>query len=167
MRSLDWLRPAVDGAELATRFWGPAALGCARGARVATRTPGLGPGSVKAAREFAGQTLQRWGMPDLGNDVGLVVSELLTNALRHGLPPCGQYLGVSPIRIGLLYPGSCILCAVADPSDQVPVVKCPDHFAETGRGLHVVASLSSHWGWTAANHAGKVVWATFGVSRAF
>lgn len=156
--SLDWLRPAVDEAELATGYWPPLA---ARGARVATRTPGLGPGSVKVAREFAGQTVQRWGMPDLANDVGIVISELLTNALRHGLRCCSQYADPFPIRIGLLYPGGCVLCAVADPSHQVPVVKCADYLAESGRGLHVVASLCDYWGWTAPDHAGKVVWATF------
>ncbi len=156
---LEWLRPAMETAAPAHMYW-PSA-GWTRSARVATRTPGPEPGAVKAARDFAGSTLRRWGMADLEVDVGVVVSELLTNALRHALPRQSEQLGASPIRLGLLYPGPCVLCAVADPSDQVPVVKTPDYLAETGRGLHVVASLCHRWGWTAPCHTGKVVWATF------
>ncbi len=100
-------------------------------------------------------------MTDLGTDVGVVVSELLTNALRHALPRHAEQPDAWPIRVGLLCPGPCVLCAVADPSDQVPVVKEPDYLAETGRGLHVVASLCDRWGWTAPCRAGKIVWATF------
>lgn len=160
---LEWLRPAVEIAAPATGCWPsvPARVGWTHSPRVATRTPSLGPGAVKAARDFTGATLRRWGMADLDGDVGVVVSELLTNALRHALPrPAGQP-ACSPIRVGLLHPGPCVLCAVADPSHEVPVVKEPDHLAETGRGLHVIASLSDRWGWTAPSRTGKVVWAMF------
>jgi hypothetical protein len=158
---LDWLRPAVEVAAPAGRYFAPVPVrgGWTRSPRVATRTPGLEFGSVKAARDFARATLRRWGMADLGNDGGVVVSELLTNALRHALPRRAGF-AAAPIRIGLLHPGPCVLCAVADPSDQVPVVREPDHLAETGRGLHVIASLSDRWGWTVPGRNGKVVWAT-------
>jgi len=160
---LDWLRPALEVAAPAGRYFTPVPVAGAwtRSPRVATRTPGLEYGSVKAARDFAGATLRRWGMADLGNDVGVVVSELLTNALRHALPRPAGFATARPIKIGLLHPGPCVLCAVADPSEQVPVVKEPDYFAETGRGLHVIASLSDRWGWTAPSQSGKLVWATF------
>jgi hypothetical protein len=39
------------------------------------------------------------------------------------------------------------------------VVKEPDYFAETGRGLHIIDSLSESWGWTPPDRAGKSVWA--------
>jgi anti-sigma regulatory factor (Ser/Thr protein kinase) len=163
--NLEWLKPAVEVAAPASGHW-PAAAAQAdwiRSPRVATRTPGLGPASVKAARDFAVQTVRRWGMADLDSDVGVVVSELVTNALRHALPQLTRCPDRSPIRLGLLHPGPCVLCAVADPSNEIPVVKEPDHFAESGRGLHVIASLSDQWGWTAPSIDGKVVWAMFAV----
>jgi anti-sigma regulatory factor (Ser/Thr protein kinase) len=135
---------------------------------VATRTPSLDAGSVRAARDFNRATLQRWGVTGCCDDIAVVMSELLTNALHHALParPAGSVRPVDgldrsrwPIRLGLMQPGSSVLCAVADPSDQVPVLREPDYLAESGRGLHVVASLSSEWGWTAPGPSGKVVWA--------
>ena len=165
---LDWLRPAVEVAAPVGRYIAPVRVTGAwtRSPRVATRTPGLEFGSVKAARDFAGVTLRRWGMADLGNDVGVVVSELLTNALRHALPGPAGLAATAPIRIGLLHPGPCVLCAVADPSDQVPILREPDYLAESGRGLHVIASLSDRWGWTTPSSDGKVVWATFPAAAA-
>ncbi len=163
---LDWLRPAMEKAALAKGCCPSATAGLTPQARVATRTPYLDPCSVKATREFARETLQRWDVADLTNDVGVVLSELLTNALRHAVPGQAGCSSAGAIRVGLLSPGSSVLCAVADPSAQVPVVKEPDYLAETGRGLHVVASLSDRWGWTPPGHAGKVVWATFRVPGA-
>jgi anti-sigma regulatory factor (Ser/Thr protein kinase) len=166
---LDWLKPAVEVAAPACGGWAPARSARANGTaisawtrapRVATRTPQPAPCSVKAARDFTEATLRRWGVADLADDVGVVMSELLTNALRHGVPGAPQS-SPPPIRLGLLHPGTCVLCAVADPSAQVPVLKEPDYLAESGRGLHVVASLSQQWGWTAPGSCGKVVWATF------
>lgn len=161
----EWLAPAMEMAAAAGGNWppvyaAPVALTAARFPRVATRTPGLHAGSVRAARDFTRATLQRWGVTTCRDDVAVVMSELLTNALHHALPP-GAAQPRWPIRLGLLQPGPCVLCAVADPSDQVPMLKDPDYLAESGRGLHVVASLSSGWGWTAPGRAGKIVWAMF------
>ncbi len=167
----DWLAPAAEmaAAEMAAAasssrpspFAAPVALEPMRFPRVATRTPGLDAGSVRAARNFTRATLQRWGVTDCCDDIAVVMSELLTNALHHALPRGGTAQYRWPIRLGLLHPGPSLLCAVADPSDRVPVVKEPDFLAESGRGLHVVASLSNGWGWTAPGPAGKVVWARF------
>ena len=134
-------------------------------ARVATRALSLEPVSVGRARDFTMATVRRWGLAALADDIGIVVSELLTNALRHGrrnrvLGPARRTAGW-PIRLGLLCPGSCVLCAVADPSDEVPEMREPDYLAETGRGLHVIDSLSESWGWTIPDADGKVVWALF------
>ncbi|HUZ23841.1 MAG TPA: hypothetical protein VMV07_08745, partial [Streptosporangiaceae bacterium] len=54
--------------------------------RVATRAPGSDLGSVAAARGFARCTLQRWGLAGRCDDITLVLSELLANALRHTVP---------------------------------------------------------------------------------
>lgn len=136
----------------------PDALACALTAR---------PESVKLARDFARTTLYSWGMPDLFDDLGLVVSELVTNALRHALSvdgldrPSDELTHLSPIRVTLRRNGSHVVCAVTDPSDDIPIRKKPDHVAESGRGLHLVESFSRAWGWTPMTGRGKVVWALF------
>jgi anti-sigma regulatory factor (Ser/Thr protein kinase) len=126
--------------------------------RVATRTLGPGTGSVRTARDFTLATLQRWGTAERSQDIAIVVSELLTNALRHAVPASGE---PRPIRFGLLQPGSCVLCAVADPSRAAPVLQTRGSFAETGRGLQIICALSDQWGF-APSDPGKVVWAMFG-----
>ena len=127
--------------------------------RIATRTPGTGPRSVRVAREFALATLQRWGVAERSEDIAIVISELLTNALRHALPEPGH---TRPIRLGLLQPGPCLLCAVTDPSRAAPIPQAPREFlSETGRGLQIICALSDRWGYTPLSDAGKVVWATF------
>jgi hypothetical protein len=100
-------------------------------------------------------------MPGCCDDVAVVVSELLTNALRHRPPPACDVGSRWPIRVGLLQSGPCVLCAVADPSETPPVRKEPDHLAESGRGLEVVNALSDEWGYTTVSDMGKIVWATF------
>lgn len=127
--------------------------------RIATRTPGSELASVAAARDFARSTLHRWGVAGRCDDITLVMSELLANALRHAPPRPGGW----PVRLGLLQhrPGSAVLCAIADPSPAPPVPAPPDDLAERGRGLHVVEELSDQWGYTTPSPRGKVVWATF------
>jgi Histidine kinase-like ATPase domain len=136
--------------------------------RVATRTPALAAHSVATARAFALRTLQRWSEPGRAADVAAVVSELLTNALRHSLPdeyPVGT-TARWPIRLGLLHTGPCLLCAVADPSERAPVPRHPGCLDEDGRGLQLVESLSDQWGFCPApDGLGKVVWATFATQR--
>jgi anti-sigma regulatory factor (Ser/Thr protein kinase) len=129
--------------------------------RVATCTPGTDAGSVHAARDFTLATLHRWDAAERGEDIAIVVTELLTNALRHALPWPGDPSPPSPIRLGLLQPGSCVLCAVADPGRAVPVPQGPGSLAETGRGLQIIRALSDMWGYTVLGDAGKVVWAAF------
>ena len=123
------------------------------------------PKPVRAARDFAVATVQRWGAAGCADDVAIVVSELVTNALRHALPGSGGTQQRRPVRLGLLQPGPCVLCAVADPSRTVPVAKEADVLAETGRGLHVVSALADLWGYTTPSDKGKAVWAMFPAHR--
>jgi Histidine kinase-like ATPase domain len=194
-----WLRLAAEMAGLTSANWrpapDPASTGPVRLPRVAMRTLGADVGSVRAARDFALATLRRWGTTERSQDIAIVVSELLTNALRHAVPgsavpgsavpgsavpgsavpgsavpgsavPGSAVPGSSasrtrrPIRFGLLQPGSCVLCAVADPSRAAPVLQTRGSLAETGRGLHIICALSDQWGYTASD-TGKVVWAMF------
>ncbi len=136
------------------------------------RTPGTDTRSVGSARDFCLSTMRRWGVTDRRDDVAVVVSELLTNALRHAVPQAGA-AGAAPgrtgrsrwpLRLGLVQPGQFVLCAVADPSPRLPEAKDPDYLAESGRGLHVISALSDRWGCTVPAETGKVVWALFSVS---
>jgi hypothetical protein len=134
--------------------------------------------AVKAARDFTRGTLDRWGLGELFDDVALVASELVTNALRHALHLRmeGQESGdgrvpqqagapalesLLPIRISLVHRAPQVVCAVSDPSSAGPVTRAADYIAESGRGLHLVDSFSRSWGWHPLAGAGKVVWALF------
>ncbi len=126
---------------------------------------GVDGGPVRVAREFTVATLRRWGLTGRCDDITIVVSEMLTNALRHARPGSGDVPGRPPIRMGLCAglstPGPWVLCAVADPSRAIPVPRASTSLAETGRGLHIIRALSDDWGYTAPDRTGKVVWATF------
>ncbi|GAA2133558.1 ATP-binding protein [Kitasatospora kazusensis] len=142
--------------------------------------------AVRTAREFARSTLQGWGLGDLFDDVALVASELVTNALRHALAPGREGQAAIepsrfpvqpgprqaeprlqpachtlPIRISLVHRSPQVVCAVSDPSSSGPVAREADFVAESGRGLHLVDSFSRSWGWHPLAGAGKVVWALF------
>ena len=100
-------------------------------------------------------------MAERSPDITIVVSELLTNAIRHALPASGETGPQRPVRLGLLQPGSCVLCAVADPSKAAPTLQTPGSLTETGRGLYIIGALSDQWGYTTPSETGKVVWALF------
>lgn len=115
--------------------------------------------SVKTARDVTRATLARWGFAELGDDAALVVSELVTNAVRH-LPHPDAY-GERPITLLLLHSTPHVLLAVSDPSDGVPTPKEPDFISEHGRGLYIVDTYSDRWGWNPLARGGKAVWALF------
>jgi anti-sigma regulatory factor (Ser/Thr protein kinase) len=159
-----WLMSAMEMAALASGNWplradpGPLSWTCFP--RVATRRMGGDARSVQEARDFTIATVQRWGAAERYEDIAVVVSELVTNALRHGRPDSGSP-SRWPIRLGMVKPGSCVLCAVADPSTKPPVPEEQGYLAETGRGLQVIDALSDQWGFTMPGGIGKVVWALF------
>lgn len=121
------------------------------------------PESVKLARDFARETLVAWGLPSLCDDLTCVISELVTNALNHGLPCSACSRWARPIRVCLTMQLAHVLCTVSDPGGGVPTLKPPDYLRESGRGLHVVASCSDMWGWNRLDAGGKVIWAAFRV----
>ena len=154
-----WLMPAAEMAALAGGNGAPsphaAPVRWACFPEIASPASGVDASRICAAREFTISTLQGWGVAERCEDVAVVVSELLTNALLHALPAAGQARTGWPVRLGLL------ICAVADPSRVAPVLQQPEHFGETGRGLHVIAALSDRWGCTVPTDIGKVLWAMF------
>jgi Histidine kinase-like ATPase domain len=133
--------------------------------KVATRTPAPVTRSITAARAFTMRTMQKWGASQRADDAAAVVTELMTNALRHALtalPLDDEAPSAWPIRLGLADPGPFLVCAVADPCAHAPTPRQPDWQDEAGRGLLVVATLSDQWGFcTAPGGQGKVVWAAF------
>lgn len=82
--------------------------------------------AVKSARDFTGVTLSGWGLSAHFDNVGLVVSELVTNALRHGLPDDAPTAEEPPVRLHLMRWTSRLVCAVRDPSSAAPVARIPD-----------------------------------------
>jgi anti-sigma regulatory factor (Ser/Thr protein kinase) len=129
--------------------------------------------AVRGARSFTRSTLGQWGLDDRFDDVSLVVSELVTNALRHALPD-GTREGdpESPVRLHLMRWSTRLVCAVRDPSEDCPAgggepfspERTDENLdLESGRGLFLVDSYSDSWGWhpLAGRLTGKVVWALF------
>ncbi|MFI7132458.1 ATP-binding protein [Nonomuraea sp. NPDC050153] len=110
----------------------------------------LEPACVATARRFVDQTLTTWGTLGLAFDAQLVVSELVTNAMRHGG-------GAAQLR--LLSHGAELACVVTDHSRTVPVATAPDVFSEFGRGLRLIDALCTAWGWLSPGDARKLVWA--------
>ena len=160
-----WLLLAAEMAGLAGGSWrsppDPARTGWGCPPRIATRALGAQAGSVRAARYFTVATLRRWGTAHSSQDIAIVVSEMVTNALRHALPGPGDTGPRRPVRLGLLQQGPWVLCAVADPGTAVPVPRTPGSLAEAGRGLQMICAFSDLWGYTTPSEAGKVVWAMF------
>ncbi|MDT0446852.1 ATP-binding protein [Streptomyces johnsoniae] len=124
------------------------------------------PESVRKARDFTRSTLQGWRLPEQFDAVALVVSELVTNALRHGVRArSADYEPTAPpaVELELMRCSRRLICAVRDPSAAAPRVGEMEGAAESGRGLHLVECFSDNWGWrplTGTRH-GKVVWAVF------
>ncbi|MCL2555056.1 MAG: ATP-binding protein [Actinomycetia bacterium] len=125
------------------------------------------PSSVTRTRSFLRSTLTGWQLPDLVDDATAIAAELVANAVTHALrPAAAPPLPPEPSAwIALLRTDHAVVCAVADPSPDLPAMAEPEPFAESGRGLHIVAELSETWGHSRAETAGKTVWARLASAR--
>jgi anti-sigma regulatory factor (Ser/Thr protein kinase) len=103
---------------------------------------------VARAREFATALLEEWGETTLIDDVVLAVSELVTNAVLHARTQVDVALRQTPRGLRI---------EVSDRSPAVPRTRTYGPTAATGRGLHLVAQLSSEWGVDRTTE-GKSVW---------
>lgn len=135
-------RPADDVALLVART-----LALDPG-RVATLDLPSDPATVSTARRFTSDTLTSWGLDDLSFIAELVVSELVTNAVRYGK---------SPIQLRLIRQPT-LTCEVYDAGSTAPHMRRARTFDEGGRGLLLVAQLTERWG-TRHGREGKVIWA--------
>ena len=104
--------------------------------------------SVRRARHEARTQMERWGLGRQGEVVKLLVSELVTNAIRHGR---GQ------IRVTMSVENGVLRCGVEDESAEPPRMRHVGWDAERGRGMHLVDMLACRWG-SAHTRLGKVVW---------
>lgn len=104
---------------------------------------------VARARELTRAQLAAWNMSELDFNTGLVVSELVTNAVRYG--------GRGPVCLRLLRDDS-LICEVSDRSNTSPRIRRAATTEEGGRGLFLVAQFTKSWG-ARYMPQGKTVWA--------
>ncbi|MFH8840647.1 SpoIIE family protein phosphatase [Streptomyces sp. NPDC017868] len=104
--------------------------------------------SVSRVRKECADQLAAWGLEGLSFTAELILSELITNAIRYG---------AEPIRVRMLRDSS-LVCEVSDGSSTAPHLRYAATTDEGGRGLFLVAQLAERWG-TRYSARGKVIWA--------
>ncbi|MCO6008109.1 SpoIIE family protein phosphatase [Actinoallomurus purpureus] len=135
-------RPADDVALLVAR------TGALDADHVATWDLPCDPAVVSEVRVHASDQLAAWGLGAMAFTTELVVSELVTNAIRYGR---------SPIQLRMILQSD-LTCEVSDASSTAPHLRRARDLDEGGRGLLLVAQLTERWG-TRHNREGKVIWA--------
>ncbi|EDY57611.1 ATP-binding protein [Streptomyces sp. SID5470] len=116
------------------------------------------PGAVRAARTAVRNRLTAWNLDGLADIAALLVSELVTNSLRHATGPIGVRL-VRPEGID-----GVLLVEVSDPLPDPPRARVADLDDESGRGLQLVAHAADRWG-TRPGVTGKTVWFELSMPR--
>ncbi|WP_428936202.1 SpoIIE family protein phosphatase [Streptomyces sp. ACT015] len=106
------------------------------------------PASVGEVRAAVTRRLAGWGLDELAFTTELVLSELVTNAIRYG---------AEPIRVRMLFDRT-LICEVHDGSSTSPHLRYAAMTDEGGRGLFLVSQLAERWG-TRYTPDGKVIWA--------
>ncbi|MER6330713.1 SpoIIE family protein phosphatase [Streptomyces sp. NPDC001034] len=107
------------------------------------------PALVGPIRKKAVEQLDVWGLNEATFTAELVVSELVTNAIRYG---------ARPIRLRLIHDATTLTCEVSDTSPTAPHLRRAKTFDEGGRGLLLVAQLTQRWG-SRHTAGGKTIWA--------
>ncbi|MBV1935518.1 SpoIIE family protein phosphatase [Streptomyces sp. BV286] len=103
---------------------------------------------VRRARAAVREQLHEWQLNSLAGTTELLVSELVTNAVRHSHS--------RPIELRLVR-GDTLLCEVSDDDHTLPTLLSVGPLDEAGRGMRVVSTLAREWG-TSRTGAGKTVW---------
>ncbi|WP_093781246.1 SpoIIE family protein phosphatase [Streptomyces sp. yr375] len=106
------------------------------------------PAHVAATRQAATEQLTAWGLEEAAFVTELVVSELVTNAIRYG---------AAPIQLRLIRDRT-LICEVSDGSSTSPHLRRAHESDEGGRGLLLVAQLTQRWG-SRQTDRGKTIWA--------
>ncbi|MBN0042661.1 SpoIIE family protein phosphatase [Streptomyces actuosus] len=121
--------------------------------QVATWDIPADPSLVAPIRKQVVDQLETWHLLGTSFTAELVVSELVTNAIRYG---------AQPIRLRLIHDASTLICEVSDTSHTAPHLRRAKTWDEGGRGLLLVAQLTQRWG---SRHTteGKTIWAELGL----
>ncbi|MFI8946275.1 SpoIIE family protein phosphatase [Streptomyces sp. NPDC053750] len=121
--------------------------------QVATWDIPADPSLVAPVRKQVLEQLSAWGLLEASFTAELVVSELVTNAIRYGAPP---------IRLRLIHDATTLICEVSDTNHTAPHLRRAKTWDEGGRGLLLVAQLTQRWG---SRHTteGKTIWAELGL----
>ncbi|PPS83713.1 ATP-binding protein [Streptomyces sp. MH60] len=117
------------------------------------------PDAVRTARSLVRRTLDEWRLDSVGDIAALLVSELVTNALRHATGPIGVRVVRDPAGAA-----GVLLVEVSDPLPDPPRERAARPDDEDGRGLQLVASAAQRWG-TRPGEAGKTVWFELALPR--
>ncbi|MEU6347082.1 ATP-binding SpoIIE family protein phosphatase [Streptomyces sp. NPDC046977] len=107
------------------------------------------PAAVSVARHHVTGKLSEWGLDESASTMALIVSELVTNAIRHAQPP---------VCLRLIRCDAGLTCEVTDGSTTAPHLRRARTLDEGGRGLFIVAQLTQRWG-TRHHSRGKTIWA--------
>lgn len=118
---------------------------------------GAFPSAVPCARLHARKVLCEWGMKVIASTVEIVVSELVTNAVRASQGH--DHAGVPPVRLRLIAGRRAVRISVWDCDARMPKPQNVDPAAESGRGLLLVDALCDGWGSYPVRQGAKVVWA--------
>lgn len=102
---------------------------------------------VSDARRLAERQLTAWGLDDLVYSTQIIVSELVTNAIRYGK---------GSVQLRMIRDRS-LICEVSDHTNTAPHLRQARSTDEGGRGLFIVMQLSTHWG-TRYLREGKTIW---------
>jgi anti-sigma regulatory factor (Ser/Thr protein kinase) len=146
-----WQWPALDYTNGA-----PTAVGVTTNGQHGRAVLPPGPAAAGVARRFARAALDAWHLDAAADAVELVVSELVTNAIRHAGPAAAG----APVWLVVAWGGDVIRVEVHDgdarhtPRPSAPVA---DELAEGGRGLALIQALGLRWG-CGPVRAGKSVW---------
>jgi anti-sigma regulatory factor (Ser/Thr protein kinase) len=105
--------------------------------------------SAAEARRAVRSALAEWGLSDLDDTVSLLVTELVSNGVRHAQ---------TQLELIFALDGYCLRIAVTDGDPRPPVVRPRQEFTVGGWGLALIDSLSSEWGTDIDDARGKTVW---------
>jgi len=126
------------------------------------------PTATPCARLHARNISCEWGLNDLADTIELIVSELVTNAVKASMdhnerPRFTNEHGLACIHLRLSTDGMAALVEVWDENFKLPEPAQASLDDESGRGLMLVDALAARWGWEMPRSGrGKIVWALVG-----
>jgi anti-sigma regulatory factor (Ser/Thr protein kinase) len=107
------------------------------------------PTAAAQARRFAGERCSKWGVSEARDAVVLLVSELVTNAVKHAR---------SQVRVRLVRRARAVRVEVHDNDPTPPSPRVADSLEESGRGFGLITALTCKWGVEYHEGNGKTVW---------